>query len=404
MTALYLSIKSLCNRKTTAILTTASIAISVCLLLGVEKLQRASQESFLNTISGVDLIVGPRTGGVQLLLYSVFRIGDATNNISTNSADWVRGQADVDWVVPLSLGDSHKGYRVLGTTKDYFKHYRYAKTHALQFDKGHGFESVHDVVLGADVANNLGYEIGAELTLSHGVGEVVFQEHKDDHFNVVGILEKTGTPVDRSIHVGLGAIAAIHEDWQTEGESLPPSVTALLVGLKSKIGIFRLQREINEYPSEPLMAILPGVAFQQLWQTVGVVEKALRLISVFVVLAGLVGMLTSILTTLNERRREMAILRSIGTPPGFVFVLMLMESAVLVTAGSFLGVVSLYLGLWVAQPMIESQFGLFIPVGWLAPAELYILAAVIGAGIVIGAIPAWQAYRRSLLDGLTIKV
>jgi putative ABC transport system permease protein len=119
-----LALRSLGNRRLTAILTILSIGLSVALLLGVEKVRSGARESFANTISGTDLIVGARGGGVQLLLYSVFRIGNASNNITWKSFQDVAARPEVAWIVPLSLGDSHRGFRVLGTTRDYFERYR----------------------------------------------------------------------------------------------------------------------------------------------------------------------------------------------------------------------------------------------------------------------------------------
>ena len=122
-----LALKSLRNRKFTALLTIISIALSVALLLGVERVRNDAKLTFTNTISGTDLIVGARSGSVQLLLYSVFRIGNPTNNISWESYQDISSNPLTKWSVPISLGDSHRGFRVMGTVKDYFTHFRYAR-------------------------------------------------------------------------------------------------------------------------------------------------------------------------------------------------------------------------------------------------------------------------------------
>ena len=126
MKTLSLALRSLANRRTTALLTLCAIAVSVALLLGVQKLRTAARDGFANTVSGVDLIVGARSGQINLLLYSVFRVGDATANVSWDTYQKVARRSDVAWTIPLSLGDSHRGYRVLGTNLDYFRHYRFA--------------------------------------------------------------------------------------------------------------------------------------------------------------------------------------------------------------------------------------------------------------------------------------
>ena len=220
MVVLRLTVQSLTNRWPTALLTVLAISLSVTLFLGVEKVRGGAKASFANTISGTDLIVGARAGGIQLLLYAVFRIGNATNNITMASLEDIANRPEVAWIVPMSLGDSHRGFRVLGTTVDYFTHYRYRQRQSLAFQEGGAFEDIFDAVVGADVAAALGYRLGNPLVIQHGIGELSSQDHSDKPFRIVGVLEKTGTPVDRSVHVSLEAIEAIHFDW--EGGALRP--------------------------------------------------------------------------------------------------------------------------------------------------------------------------------------
>lgn len=419
MATLTLALKSLLNRKYTAALTVFSIAMSVVLLLGVERIRTQARESFANTVSGTDLIVGARSGAVQLLLYSVFRIGDATNNIGWSSYQDIAQNPKVAWTIPLSLGDAHHGFRVLGTNADYFKHYRFARDHGLELAQGRLFDDVFDAVIGADVAAALHYQLGSEMIVGHGEGEISLTEHKDKPFTVVGILAKTGTPVDRTVHVKLEGVEAMHVDWRNgapvPGRSIaaekarhmhlqPDAITAFLVGLKSKGSTFQVQRNINDYTSEPLLAILPGVTLQQLWDMMGMVEKALFAVSAFVVLVGLTGMLTVILTSLNERRREMAILRSVGARPWHIFSLVMGETLCLTALGAFLGMGLLYVILFFARPVIETQYGLFIGIDWPTAYELGLLGLVVLAGLLIGSIPSYRAYRYSLADGMSIKV
>lgn len=419
MAILSLAWKSLLNRRFTALLTVISIALSVTLLVGVERLRTEARASFANTLSGTDLIVGARSGPVQLLLYAVFRIGDATNNIYWESYQDIAAHPKVDWTVPISLGDSHRGFRVLGTTAAYFEHYRYARDRGLVVDQGQPFADLYDAVLGAEVAETLGYAVGDAIIVAHGASDVSFARHDDKPFRVVGVLARTGTPVDRTVHVSLEAIEAIHVDWRSgapiPGLSIsaeraramdltPKAITAVLVGLKSKIATFHVQRFVNEYPEEPLSAILPGVALSQLWDLIGIAENALLIVSAFVVVVGLFGMLTALLTSLNERRREMAILRSVGARPGHVFALIMGEAGVLTLLGVLSGMALLYLSLIVSQPIIESRFGIFIPLGGPTAYEWILLGAVLAAGVMVGSIPSYRAYRLSLADGLSVRI
>ncbi|ARC18380.1 ABC transporter permease [Vibrio parahaemolyticus] len=410
--------KSLMNRKATAVLTIMTVAISVILLLGVERIRTQAKDSFANTISGTDLIVGGRSGQVNLLLYSVFRIGNATNNIDWKSYQKFSQHRAVDWAIPISLGDSHKGFRVMGTNHSYFEHYKYGSKQPLTFSKGKEFNGLFETVLGSDVAKQLGYQIGSEIIIAHGISDVGFSRHDKLPFKVVGILAPTGTPVDKTVHVSLEAIEAIHVGWESgarlgptpdakvlqERDFQPKQITAMLVGLKSRIQTFALQRQINNYPKEPLSAIMPGVALHELWGMMSVAEQALMAVSGFVVIAGLLGMLSSLLTSLQERRREMAILRAMGARPRHVFSLLISEASLLTAAGIVTGVLGLYAILALLQPLIQQHYGINLTLSTLSAYEWMLLSFVQCAGIVIGFIPAFRAYRQSLSDGMTIRI
>ncbi|WP_421866484.1 ABC transporter permease [Motiliproteus sp.] len=414
-----LAIASLLNRRATVMLTLFTIALSVALLLGVEKLRQDAKASFANTISQTDLVVGARSGSIQLLLYSVFRIGNATSNISWGSYQHFANHPRVKWTVPLSLGDSHRGFRVLGTSRDYFQYYRYGRGQPLAFEQGKPFEDLYDAVIGADVARELGYTLGQSMIVAHGLVDIGNSGHKDKPFRVAGILARTGTPVDRTVHVSLAGIEAMHIDWQAgvpiPGRSIsaeqtrqmalePKAITAFMVGLTSKISAFQVQRQINEYRREPMQAILPGVALQELWDLMSVAEQALRAVSILVVVAGLAGMLSAILNTLAERRREMAILRSVGARPLQVFALFTLEAGLYGLLGTLLGYLVYSLSLLAAADWLLESYGLNLQLGPPGSLEWMILGAVTLAATLVGMIPAYVAYRNTLADGLSVRI
>ena len=363
-----LAIASLFARALTVGMTILAIALSVALFLGVEKVRTGAKGSFADTISGTDLIVGARSGSVQLLLYSVFRIGNATNNVTWESYQDIAARPDVDWIVPISLGDSHRQFRVMGTTQAFFEHYKYRQGRSLSISDGAIMDDLFDTVIGADVAATLGYSVDDPIVVAHGLAS--FTEHKDQPFRVSGILEKTGTPVDRTVIVSMEAIEAIHVDWQSgaqipgqstpvdvirEMDLTPKAVTAALVGVESPLQTFALQRAINEYPEEPLLAILPGVALQELWGIVGIAETALLAVSAMVVVTAFIGMMATIFSSLNERRREMAIFRAMGARPATILGMLVFEAMVMAAVGALLGLVLLYVGLAIAQPIVDKR-------------------------------------------------
>ena len=409
--------RSLLARLLTVSLTVLAIALSVALFLAVETIRSAAKDSFTDTISGTDLIIGARSGSVQLLLYSVFQIGNATNNISWESYQQIIQRPEVDWSVPISLGDSHKQFRVMGTSEQFFSKYKYRSGRQLQFQQGRSFADLYDTVIGHDVAQALGYQLGEAIVIAHGLAS--FVEHDDQPFKVSGILAKTGTPVDRSVIVSLEAIEAIHVDWRSgarkpgtptavatirQMDLRPRAITAALIGTKSRLQIFALQRIINQYPQEPLLAIIPAVALHELWQIVAVAETALLAVAAMVVLTALLGMMAIVFASLNERRRELAIWRAMGARPRVILGMLALEGVIMALLGVILAVLIWYLGLLLAHGWLDANYGIWLEIGYPGWRELQVLLAVIISAALASLLPAWRAYRMSLVDGMMVKI
>lgn len=411
---------SLLNRRVSALLTIFAIALSVALFLGVEKARTAAKAGFNNTISGTDLIIGAPSGQINLLLYSVFRLGNATAEIPWPAYQDIAARSDIAWTIPVSLGDSHRGYRVMGTNQDYFEHYKYGQRQPLKFASGVVFDDVFDVVIGAEIANVLDYDLGHELILTHGLGASGFSDHDNRPFRIVGILAPTGTPVDQTLHISLEGMTAIHVGWETgtknpladtlteetiRGFDLTPrTVTAVFAGLQNRSSVLRTRRAINTNRSTPMQAIIPGQALAELWQVMSAAERLLLAISAFVIAVGLVSILTSILTSLNERRREMSILRATGARPIHIFSLMVFEATLLGFLGALGGVVLIQLLLLALTPFLAATYGVALSGVGIGLIDLYILLGVSGAAFMLGIIPAITALRRSLADGLSMKI
>jgi putative ABC transport system permease protein len=417
---LRVALASAWHRRGTLALVALSIALATLLLLGVERIRGDVRENFSQSVSGTDLIVGARGGSLQLMLYAVFRVGGATNNVRMSSLEQVARHRAVAWVVPLSLGDSHRGFPVLATTAAYFEHFRYGDKQPLELAQGRAFadgvEGLYEVVLGAEVAERLGYALGHELTLQHGGGEIPGAEHADKPFTVVGVLKRTGTPVDRTLHVNLPSMQAIHLDWaagvplpgarvsaeQARLADLEPSeVTAALVGLKNRAAVFAVQRAVADFEGEPLMAVLPGVALDELWQVVGAGERALLAVSAMVAVVSLAGLVAVVLAGLNERRRELAVLRAVGASPRHVWLMLAFEGALVTLVGVAAGTLATALAIAVAAPWVQAQFGIALTLSPPTAAQWGLLGAVVAAGFGASLVPGWRAYRLSLADGLS---
>jgi putative ABC transport system permease protein len=392
-----------------AILTCTSIAISILVLIGVEHLRAEVKNNFERTVSGVDLIVGSRTSAVNLLLFSVFKIGNPSNNIQWKSYQNIADNSQVAWSVPLSMGDSHQGFSVIGTTSDYFKYFKFADKQQVSFTHGGSFTRLYEVVIGATVAQQLGYGINHSLVMSHGTGKVSFTHHDDHPFKVVGILAPTGTPADQSLYLPLQSIDILHQKQHTHDELLSevplgvtfqPELSAFLLGSKSKIGVLRLQRNINQFKQEPLSAILPALALRELWKIVGAVEISLRVISWLILATALICMTTMLLASMKERERELAVLRALGAKAHIIILLIGAEALMLTVLGSFVGYLLVTLGLLLGQPLLEQHFALYISpyVNLVAVWRFFLIAA--GAAILLSFVPAVLAYKKSLLTGL----
>lgn len=415
-TLLRLAGRSAWNRRFTLVLIVLSIALSTFMLLGVERIRTDLRDSFASAVSGTDLIVGARSTPVQLLLLSVFHVGAATDNIAWDSIEALRRQPSVAWVVPLSLGDSHRGFPVLGTSAEYFERYRYGDGRALELAQGRYGTDLFDAVVGAEVAERLGYRPNERITLSHGAGELGHAEHADRPFVVTGILARTGTPVDRTVHIGLEGMEALHVDWiggmpapglRIGAEDIrrldlrPRELTAALVGLHRRAAVFTVQRWVDEFAGEPLTAVLPGIALDELWTVVGAGERALLLMSGLIALVSLAGLASVVLAGLDVRRRELAVLRAVGASPRHIALLLALEGALVTLSGVLLGLVALLAAIAALGPWLQSSFGVVLHAARPTPMQAALLAALLLAGWLASLLPGWRAYRLSLADGLS---
>jgi putative ABC transport system permease protein len=424
-TLFLLASRSALSRKGSLLLLLLSVITSTCLLLGIDLARQSAKASFSNAVAGTDLIVGAQTSPVSLLLYSVFRIGQATRNVPYAEFERLETDPRVKSALPIALGDSYKGFAVVGTKAVYFDQFLYGARQNLQFAHGRAFEDysvgkpatvLFEAVLGAEVAKRLKHQVGDKIALSHGMQiQQTGPSHADKPFTVVGVLQATGTPVDQSVHISLAGMEAIHVDWAagvpvpgaeipaeyvTKFNLQPKSVTAVLLGLNNRAGVFRMQRELENRPNTALSAILPGVALSTLWQTVGVVERVLLFVAALVAVVSALGLTSVMLVTLGQRRRELAVLRSTGAGPRTVFGLLFIESALVMWVGVALGVLVLVLGSAALAPWVQAQFGLqLVGLGELGAGLLAALAfAAFGSFV-----PAFQAYRNQLQDGLNPK-
>jgi putative ABC transport system permease protein len=410
-----LAIRSAWHRRLVLSLVAASMALSAFLLLTLERVRADLRDGFAQSVSGTDLVVGPRGSGLQLLLQSVFHVGAATNAIRWRSAEAVAAHPAVAWTIPLAFGDTVQGFPVVATTPAFLERFRHGDRRALALAQGRWFDGGHGAVLGADVARQLSLAVGGTLTLAHGDGALAENDHDDEPFTVSGVLERTGTPVDRAVYVPLAAMQSLHRP-KLGGIELPvmprldgaapegPPLNAVLVGLRQRAAVFAVQRDVSEMRTEPLMAVLPGVALDELWQVVGAGERALQAASALVAVVSVAGLMAVILAGLEPRRRELAILRAVGARPSQIVGLLLAEGALLTLAAMAIGLAAHFAAVAALAEPLRLRTGLSLTLAWPGAEAWLTMAAILFGGVVASLVPALRACRLSLADGLVPKI
>ena len=457
MMLLKVALRSLLTRKLALSLVILAMALSLSALLLGRSLSQELRSSFNSSVSGTDLIVAARSHPLQVVLYSVFRLGTPTQALSAERWQDIRNLPQLAWQFPLVLGDSHRGYAVIGTNDDYFQHFRYGRRQPLISQQGDepAFNHPLQAIIGASVARELGYRVGDHLLLSHGSHQHSFQHHDELSFQISAVLAPTGTPVDRSIHVHLNSLEALHspvlprllaaaeataEDVHAHDEhahkeqaheehthdkhdhghhghhplhipaaeapALPAlslaqlpkasAVSAVFIGLKSRALTFQAQAQLNGAHSEPLSAVLPGVALSEFWQLLSSAEQLLNLLSGIMLVTALLGSVAMLQLSLAVRQAEIGLLRLIGARPWQLLLLIQLEVLFIIMASWLLALLLGSAALWSLQGWLASQYGVLVN-GWLNLQELPLyLGLSSGLGLVAGLIPAISAYRMSL--------
>jgi len=390
---------------------------SMVLLLSIERIQKATEEGFNQSISGVDAIVGPRASSLEVVLYTVFHLGRPTNNITMQTVDDIRTRDDIDWLVPIALGDSHKGFRVIATESNYFKHVKYAGDKPLSMSSGSAFQEISEAVVGADVAKKLNYKLGSDIYITHGSNEAIGKKHDDFSFKVSGVLNKTGTPIDQAVFVDLKGYELIHIGWQSgkkifgldrldvssipKEDLTPKTVTAAFVGLKSQLTLFSFARELRQYHKEAISAVIPGVALSELWSIVGMVDKGFELLSWIIIVISLISMITLIISSIENRKREMTIYRANGATPSYLAGLVVFE-AVLIGLSAIIGAIILVsIITHLASSQLNVALGITPEFRWVSLEEIKVFAIILTAGVLSSLIPAAIVFKKNLHQGLS---
>lgn len=380
-------------------ITVFSLATSFLLILLIAQIRDSASQHFQQTLSGIDLIVGPRTGSTELLLSSVFHIGEARYGMPLSSWQQLQQSPKVEYAIPIALGDSFRGFPVVASDDSLFQHFRYGQQQPLRWQAGQAFQDPTQIVVGANVAKQLGLSLGQTLVLNHGRGNVSFHQHRGQPKTISGILATTGTPFDNSLLLSLPALAQLHD----EQTMLPTQISAVLIGLKQRRDALSMQYQINQQTASPLLAILPLITLRELWQLFERGEQSLQAVSGCVLLAGLLGMFGMLMANQQQRLRELALLRAIGARPWQLWWLLNADTLLNLLAAALLSLGLQLMLTPLLAPWLLTQFGWFVTWPSWTWATLQLFAAATIIALFFSLWPSWRVYRQSLLHGLSIK-
>ncbi|MGQ0651726.1 MAG: ABC transporter permease [Betaproteobacteria bacterium] len=375
------------NTTLSLVLLALGVATVVALLLVVEQLaERMGRDA-----EGIDLVVGAKGSPMQLILSGIFHVDAPTGNIPLPAAQALAKHRLVKKAIPLALGDGWKGYRIVGAPHAYMEHYG-AKPAA-----GRLYEKPMEAVLGAEVAARTGVAVGATFTGAHGVGGDG-SEHGEHAYTVVGVLAKTGSVLDRLVLTAIESVWHVHEEHQGPQDEQDRKamqedreVTVLLIQYASPLAAVMLPRQINA--KSELQAASPAFETARLFSIVGVGVDALRAFGVVLILAAGLSVFVALYSALEERRYDLAIMRTLGASPGRLFGLLVVEGMVLAFLGALLGLAVGHLLVWALAFWMEANKHHPVSAAAFRPEELWVLAIAVAVGLAAALLPAYRAYR-----------
>jgi len=405
MNLLQLSWKNLVNKPLAMLLSLVLFGLGVGLISLLLLVNKQLEDKFEKNLAHINLVIGAKGSPLQLILASMYHIDSPTGNIAIDKVKAFLNPRNpfVKTAVPLSLGDSYRGFRIVGTTAAFFNLY------AAKIAKGKTFAQVMEVVAGAGAAQELGLNVGSTFKSSHGFIVDDNLVHADaERFYLVGILEPTGTVADQLLLTPAQSIWAVHEHGAShsgagaDDHSIRPltnyldkNITSVLLQFKGRnVQTLNMQRSINE--NTDLQAATPALEISRLYSMMGIGADALRWIALVIMAVSGLSIFISLYSSLQDRKYELALMRTLGASPLKIFSLIVLEGQLLAVMGFAIGIMLSHTGMqWIAGAMKNQYRYAFSSWIWL-PEEGILLAAALGIGLLAAILPAIQASRTDI--------
>ena len=415
MNLIALSWKNLINKPLSLLLSLVLFSLGVGLVSLMLLVTRQLEEKFEKNLAGIDLVIGAKGSPLQLILSGMYHIDAPTGNIPISEVRPFLNPRHplIQRAVPLSLGDSYRNYRIVGTTPAFFDLYQ------ATIAEGRSFENAMEAVAGAEAASSLGLKIGDTFHSSHGLAEDEDMEHEESTFTLCGILKPTGSVADQliltpaqsiwSVHdhgsVFEEAEAEDHEEHETIDIARPltdypdKDITSLLIQFKGRnIQTLNMQRSINE--NTDLQAATPAIEITRLYALLGLGADALRWLAFVIIAVSGLSIFISLYSSLKERKYELALMRTMGASPFTLFALIILEGLFLAAMGYLIGILLSHGGMQLLAGFMKDAYRYAFTGTQFLKEEGFLLLGALAVGFLASVIPAFQASHTDIHETL----
>ena len=408
MNLLKISTNNLKDKPLTTSLSILLMALGIAIISLLLLAGKQIEEKFTRNVAGIDMVVGAKGSPLQLILASIYQIDSPTGNISIEEANRLTRSPLVKSTIPLSMGDSYEGYRIVGSNEKYLEHFQ------AEFETGQVFSKAMEMVVGSKVAKNLGLKVGDVFSSQHGFDKEG-EAHKDKQFKVVGILKTTNSVLDALLITPLESVWAVHDEHHEEEigkganalklleEEQPQTdeehhhdedskeITSLLVKFRNPAMGMMMARSINQ--NSTLQTATPAIEINRLFALLGVGVDALKWIALVIIVVSGLSVFVSLYNSLKERKYEMALMLSMGASRTKLFLLLLLEGLIISIIGFIIGIFLSRFGLWIMSENVEQNFHYDFNVLSLLTEEFYLFLGALFIGLLAAAIPSLSIYN-----------